>query len=131
MVNAEQFVAGRGGFSEMALHVRQLRNSTSIADPELSGYVLGGRASPTDLGGVEHEPAGGLSTAPAMGRLSRVGLGLAIMVNLYTVKKSSYIKINYPPGVWLYDESWPHRLLYLAATTKSGTVGSWVGSTVL
>ena len=80
MVNAAQFVAGRGGFSEMALHVRQLRNSTSIADPELSGYVLGGRASPTDLGGVEHEPAGGLSTAPAMGRLSRVGLGLAIIV---------------------------------------------------
>ena len=49
LVNAPRFVAGRGGFSEMAVRVRELHNRSSIEDPALSGYVLGGRWSRTDL----------------------------------------------------------------------------------
>tara|TARA_Y100001958_G_C21070042_1_gene429874 strand:- start:61 stop:714 length:654 start_codon:yes stop_codon:yes gene_type:complete len=41
MVNAEVFVAGRGGFSGMAAEVRKVLGRETIQHPKLSGYVLG------------------------------------------------------------------------------------------
>ena len=40
MVNAEVFVAGRGGFSGMATEVRKVLGRETIQHPKLSGYVL-------------------------------------------------------------------------------------------
>ena len=39
LVNAEVFVAGRGGFSEMADHVRKQRGKSSIVHPDISGWT--------------------------------------------------------------------------------------------
>ena len=40
MVNSEVFVAGRGGFSEIATEVRKVLGRETIQHPKLSGYVL-------------------------------------------------------------------------------------------
>ena len=42
LVNAEVFVAGRGGFSEMAIEVRKVLGRETILHPKLSGYMDNG-----------------------------------------------------------------------------------------
>jgi hypothetical protein len=43
MVNAEVFVAGRGGFSDMAAQVRKIWGRETITHSLLSGYLLDGK----------------------------------------------------------------------------------------
>jgi hypothetical protein len=80
MVNAPTFVAGRGGFSEMALRVRALHNRSSIEDHALSGYVLGGQWSSTDLE-LERSPHAAGGAWPWRSRLAaRLPLLLAAII---------------------------------------------------
>jgi hypothetical protein len=39
MVRAKHFVSGRGGFSEIATHIRKLNGLSTIEHPRLSGYL--------------------------------------------------------------------------------------------